>query len=120
MEAALKGWKDAKAVSALEQDGAIVHDGLEREAGVDNDEEGNKDHGRESSTHPRNPDDPPDALFRSPSPPNQNQYDDDIPDDIPPDDEVHDVQQQGIDSGADRDALEEEALAALEKELGGF
>lgn len=110
MEAALKGWKDAKARSKMEEEeGVEITDGLEREGGDDENVLNNQDNQDNQDNQGNQQQPPDDALFRSPSPPN----------DIPPDDEVDARQHHNMDDAA-RDALENEALAELERELGGF
>ncbi|TIB68363.1 hypothetical protein E3P77_01106 [Wallemia ichthyophaga] len=117
MEAALKGWKDALRRGEMGVGGVGGVGGVD---GVELEREGEKDHDKVHDNENASEKHQQDALFRSPSPPRsppppRNKADtlDDIPDDIPPDDELG-----GMD--ADRDALENEALAELERELGGF
>ncbi|TIC20606.1 Swi3-domain-containing protein [Wallemia mellicola] len=106
MEAALKGWKDANDHKrTLELEGGVeIPDNLEREQEMDiNIDQNNTTDVGNDDRRSASP-----ALFRSPSPPA----------DIPPDEDIEHLQRN--DDEATRDALENEALAELEKELGGF
>lgn len=105
MEAALKGWKDANDLKrTLELEGGVeIPDNLEREQEMDiNIDQNNTTDVGNGDRRSASP-----ALFRSPSPPA----------DIPPDEDIEHLQRN---DEATRDALENEALAELEKELGGF
>ena len=105
MEAALKGWKDANDHKrTLELEGGVeIPDNLEREQEMDiNIDQNNTTDVGNDDRRSASP-----ALFRSPSPA-----------DIPPDEDIEHLQRN--DDEATRDALENEALAELEKELGGF